>query len=104
MDTLTNHFFPKPAERFRFHRHNQEECESVIVSVAALRNLVEHCEFRDALNDALRDRLVCRLKDEAAQKKLLTQSDLTRKAINPSGVTIESKEVQQQHGTGKVQQ
>ncbi|KAJ8348953.1 hypothetical protein SKAU_G00275420 [Synaphobranchus kaupii] len=38
--TLTAHFSPKPlviAERFRFHKRNQEEGESVTVFVAALR-------------------------------------------------------------------
>ncbi len=44
--------------------------------VAALHKLAEHCEFRAALNDALRGGLVCRIKNEAAQKKLLTESDL----------------------------
>lgn len=107
VDTLTKHFSPKPlviAERFRFHKRNQEEGESVTVFVAALRKLAEHCEFKDALNDTLRDRLVCGLRNEAAQKKLLTEIDLTlEKAINIS-VTMEmaSKEAQQLNATGKV--
>lgn len=71
--------------RFRFHKGNQEEGESVTMFLASLRQLVEHCEFRDALNDTLRDRLVCGLRNEAAPKTLLTESDLTLdKAINIS--------------------
>lgn len=107
VDNLTNHFSPKPlviAERFRFHKRNQEEGESVPMFVAALRKLAEHCEFKDVLNDTLRDRLVCGLRNEAAQKKLLTESDLTlEKAINIS-VTMEmaSREAQQLNTTGKV--
>uniref|UniRef100_A0A3B3Q7L2 CCHC-type domain-containing protein n=1 Tax=Paramormyrops kingsleyae TaxID=1676925 RepID=A0A3B3Q7L2_9TELE len=105
VDTLTNHFSPKPlviAERFRFHRRNQEEGESVTMFVAALRKLAEHCEFRG--NDALRDRLVCGLKNEATQKRLLTESDLTfEKAINISvSMEMASKEAQQLHAIGKV--
>lgn len=107
VDMLTGHFSPKPliiAERFRFHKRNQEDGESVIVFVAALRRLAEHCEFKEVLNDTLRDRLVCGLRNEAAQKKLLTESDLTlEKAINIS-VTMEmaSKEAQQLNATGRV--
>lgn len=41
--------------------------------VAALHKLAEHCEFGDVLNDSLRDRLVCGLRNEAIQKKLLTE-------------------------------
>ena len=74
--------------------------------VAALRKLAEHCEFGDVLNDILRDRLVCGLRNEAAQKRLLTESTLTlEKAINIS-VTMEmaSKEAQQLNATGRVHQ
>ncbi len=88
VDSLTNHFSPKPLvieESFRFHRCNQEEGESIIMFVVALRKLAVHCKFKHALNDTLMDRLVCGLKNEAAQKKLLTESDLTlEKAIKIS--------------------
>ncbi|XP_061151222.1 uncharacterized protein K02A2.6-like [Syngnathus typhle] len=109
VDVLANHLSPKPlviAERFRFHRRSQEEGESVTQFVAGLRKLAEHCEFRDVLNDTLRDRLVCGLRNEAAQKRLLTESDLTlEKAINIS-VTMEmaKKEAQQLSATERVHQ
>lgn len=105
--TLTNHFSSKPlviAERFWFHRRNQEEGESVTMFVAALRKLAKYCDFKDVLNDTLRDRLVCGLRNEAAQKKLLIESDLTlEKDINIS-VTMEmaSKEAYQLHASGRV--
>ena len=35
------------------------------------------CEFGDQLNNALRDRLVCGLKSEVIQKRLLVIKDLT---------------------------
>lgn len=60
--TLAAHFSPKPlliTERFRFHKRNQEEGESVTVFVAALRKLAEHCEFNNVLNETIRDRLMC---------------------------------------------
>ena len=76
---LENHLSPKPlviAERFRFHKRDQHEGESVTVYVAELRKLSEHCDFKATLGDALRDRLVCGIKNENIQKRLLSESDL----------------------------
>ena len=59
---LGNHYSPKPliiTERFRFHKSNQEEGESVSQFVAVLKWLSEHCEFGLSLNDTMRDRLLC---------------------------------------------
>ena len=65
------------AERFRFHKRDQKDGELILVYVAELRKLSEHCDFKANLNDALRDRLVCRIKHGNIQKKLLSESDLT---------------------------
>ena len=76
---LENHLSPKPlviAERFRFHKRDQHEGESVTVYVAELRKLSEHCDFKATLGDALGDRLVCGIKNENIQKRLLSESDL----------------------------
>ena len=76
---LENRLSPKPlviAERFRFHKRDQHEGESVTVYVAELRKLSEHCDFKATLGDALRDRLVCGIKNENIQKRLLSKSDL----------------------------
>ena len=35
--------------------------------VVALRNLAEHCEYRDTLNTMLRDSIVCGIRDEKIQ-------------------------------------
>nr|XP_061786525.1 uncharacterized protein K02A2.6-like [Nerophis lumbriciformis] len=107
VDVLTQHFSPKPlmlAERFGFHRRNQEEGESVTMFVAALRKLAEHCEFGQGLNDALRDRLVLGLRNEAAQKKLLTESNPTLQKVIEISVAMEmaSKEAHQMNATGGV--
>lgn len=98
---LSEHFSPKPlmiAERFRFYKRNQEEGETVTMFVAALRKLAEHCEFKDeTLNDAIRDRLVCGLRNEAMQRKLLTEDKLTlTKAIEISvSMEMAAKDAQQ---------
>ena len=65
-------------ERFYFYRRNQEPGESIADYIAELRRLSTHCNFEAAqLEEALRDRLVCGLRNEACQRRLLTKSDLT---------------------------
>ena len=76
----TSHFQTKKiviAERFHFHRRNQAAGETIADYVAELRRLSTHCEFGDYLEDALRDRLVCGLRDEAIQRRLLSKNELT---------------------------
>ena len=78
---LRDHFDPKPsiiAERFKFHKRNQNASESVATYIAELRRLAVRCNFpRDYLEDTLRDRFVCGLRSEAIQKQLLVEKDLT---------------------------
>uniref|UniRef100_A0AAR2L2Q9 Retrotransposon gag domain-containing protein n=1 Tax=Pygocentrus nattereri TaxID=42514 RepID=A0AAR2L2Q9_PYGNA len=82
---LDSRYSPKPlqiAERFRFHKQNQEEGETIAQYVAVLKRLTEHCDFKDNLDDALHDQLVCGLRSEVIQKRFLTEADLTlKKAI-----------------------
>ena len=42
-----------------------------------LRKLAEHCEFGNYLDEALRDRLICGLWNEATQHRLLAEAGLT---------------------------
>ena len=77
---LKKHFEPSKiviAERFHFHRRSQRPEETISEFLAELRRLATHCSFGDFLNDALRDRLVCGLRSESIQRKLLSQRDLT---------------------------
>ena len=74
------HFEPTPlviAERFHFHRRNQAPGESIAAYVAELRRFSTHCAFDATLDDALRDRLVCGLRQESIQKRLLSEANLT---------------------------
>ena len=78
--TLTNHYSPKPSEivqRFRFHSRQRESGETVAAYVAELRAIAEFCNFKDTLEDMLRDRLVCGVNDATMQKKLLSEPTLT---------------------------
>ena len=50
-------------KRFKFHQWQLMASESVAKYVAELHKLATHCEFGEHLQEALRDRLVCRLKE-----------------------------------------
>ena len=76
---LKTHLNPKPiviAERFKFHQRNQQEDETISTYLAELRRLTEHCDFGNYREEALRDRFVCGLVNEAIQKRLLTEKDM----------------------------
>ncbi|XP_059929766.1 uncharacterized protein LOC132473577 [Gadus macrocephalus] len=107
VEVLQAHFAPRPlviAERFRFHKRNQGEEETVAQYVAVLKRLSEHCEFGAYLEDALRDRFVCGLKTETVQKCLLTEKDLTFQKAVDYAVSAETatRDVQQLSSSLKV--
>ena len=79
-EVLQNHLSPKPliiAERFRFYKRDQKHGESVSDYITVIKRLAETCDFGAFLNFALRDKLVCGLRNENIQKRLLTESALT---------------------------
>ena len=87
---LGEHLNPKPlviAERFKFHHRNQKEGERVAQYMAALRKLTE---FEDYLEEALRDRLVCGLRNEAVQRRLLSEKDLRLQTAYDIAVSMET--------------
>ena len=68
---LKKHYEPTPlviAERFHFHRRSQAVRESISEYMAELRRLTTHCKFGAFLDEALRDRLVCGLRNEAIHR------------------------------------
>ena len=65
------------AERFQFHRRNQEPGESVAEYEAELQHRAASCKFGDYLPQVIRDHLVCGLRSESTQKRLLVEADLT---------------------------
>ena len=80
VEILRAHLSPKPlviAERFRFHKRDQRDDETIGAFVADIRKLSHHCEFGETLDASLRDRLVCGLRNELIQKRLLSEADLT---------------------------
>ena len=85
-EVLTSFFQPRRlviAERFHIHRRIQAMDESIAEFDAVLRNLATYCEFGGTLEETLRDRFVCGLRNEATQRKLFTEHDLTyQKALD----------------------
>ena len=65
------------AERYKFYKRNQKEGETIASYIAELRRLARKCEFKDYLNTALRDQLVCGLYHAAVQQKILAEAELS---------------------------
>ena len=73
---LKNHFAPKKlviAERHRFHTCTKREGDGVTAFAANPKHMASTCQFGTHLNEALRDRFVCGLRNKETQKKLLTE-------------------------------
>ena len=79
---VADHLTPPPSpivQRFHFNTRTQKEGETVAAFLAELRRLSEHCEYGETLDDMLRDRLVCGIRDIRVQRHLLAESKLTLK-------------------------
>ncbi|XP_033729471.1 uncharacterized protein K02A2.6-like [Pecten maximus] len=93
VEILGGHFNPQPlqiAERFRFHKRDQKEGEPIREFNAAIRKLSEHCGFGAVLEETLRDRLVCGLRNEQIQRKLLSEDGLTYKNALDISIAMET--------------
>ena len=101
LETLRAHFTQKRVtivERYKFYNRSQGQDESAAQFAGELRRLATHCNFGSFLEQALRDRFVCGLKNTAAQKKLLSGADkadgdkLTFKMAIETASTMETVE------------
>ena len=78
-EKLQGHFEPTRTsivERYHFHKPDQAAGETVTEYEAALQNLATHCEFEGYLEQALRDRFVCGIRNEAIRRHLLAEKEL----------------------------
>lgn len=76
---LKNYFMIKPlviSERFKFKKKPEGRRKGEWVRMWSDKKRSAECEFGDFFKQALRNRLVCRLKSKAIQKKLLSNSKL----------------------------
>ena len=81
---LKKHFEPKKvqiAERFHFRKREQAAGETVAEFDAILRKLALHCDFGTNLETELRDQIVCGLRNESMQRRLLTEADLSYQKV-----------------------
>ncbi|KAK9720111.1 hypothetical protein QE152_g22275 [Popillia japonica] len=79
VELVQNHLEPKPsiyAERHKFRLRRQEETESIANYVAALKSLAKTCEFKQNLEENLRDQLVYGLKSDIIKQKLFSEKDM----------------------------
>ncbi len=107
LSMLKRHYDPKPlviAECFRFYKRIQSPNKSLANFLADLRRLSIRCEFKDFLEEALRDIFVCGVRSEQIQKKLLTEDGLTvARALEISqGMEVADKNAEELHDPGLV--
>ncbi|CAC5394574.1 unnamed protein product [Mytilus coruscus] len=79
---VTDHQNPKPSsivQRCKCNSRSRQPNESVSQFVAELRQISEHCDYKATLDDMLRDRLVCGIKEDRIQRRLLAEPGLTFK-------------------------
>ncbi|XP_064469921.1 uncharacterized protein LOC135384658 [Ornithodoros turicata] len=101
---LKNHFTPKPSviySHFQFHKRVQRSNERITSYVLELRRLAEDCNFRSTLSERLRDQLVCGIRDDGLQRRLLAETDLTfenakAKVLAAEAAADQAKEIQTQ--------
>lgn len=92
---LTNHLQPKPsvlAERFKFRQRRQNEGESIATYVADLKKLAKHCDFEAALEENLRDQVVCGLRSDVVRQRLFAEERLTYKKAISLAMSLEAAE------------
>ncbi|KAL5500699.1 hypothetical protein EMCRGX_G012294 [Ephydatia muelleri] len=80
LELARDHFCPSRSvivQCYNFNCRTQKEGETVSQFWAELRRLSEYCEFGNTLNDMLRDRLVCGIRDIKLQRRLLAERGLT---------------------------
>ena len=74
---------------FQFHSRSQKEGESIAEFAADLRQISEHCNYANTLDDMLRDHLVCGIRDASIQRRLLAEPGLTFKKAMEIAQTAE---------------
>lgn len=65
------------AERYKFHKRERNADESISDFIVEIKSLSQTCDFKDFLDNALRDKLVCGANHDRVQAKLLSESTLT---------------------------
>ena len=97
---VKNYYDPKPSvivQRYTFNTRARAPDETIASYVAALRQIAEHCDYKDSLQEMLRDRLVCGVNHAGIQKCLLAEKDLTLEVALSKAQALEAAERDTQH-------
>ena len=92
---------------FKFHSRFRKQGESIQRYVAESRCLSEHCDFKDQLEDMIRDRLVCEVvNDQRIRRRSLAESRLDFKKALELATAMETadknnRDIQQGNFTEK---
>ena len=92
---VKGYYDPPPSvtmQRYKFNTHIRNAKGTVADYVAALREIAQHCEYKDSLQDLLRDRLVCGVNHEGITNRLLAEKKLTYDKAMELAQAIESAE------------
>ncbi|XP_028394385.1 uncharacterized protein K02A2.6-like [Dendronephthya gigantea] len=70
-------------ERYKFHNRFQQQGETIDTYATVIRTLADRCKFGALKEELVRDRIVCGIRDNTLQKKLLQETSLTlEKCLN----------------------
>ncbi|XP_024873057.1 uncharacterized protein LOC112455390 [Temnothorax curvispinosus] len=89
---VKDHLCQKPSEvmeRCKFHQAQQTTTETIAEFIARLKSLATHCNFAD-INLAMRDQLVCGLRDHAIKAILFREENLTYDSAYKLAVAAEA--------------
>jgi hypothetical protein len=102
VQTLSNHYVEKQsiiAARYEFYKCQQKSDQTINEFVVEIKRKAALCDFQSFLCEALRDKLVCGLKDQGTISRLLTEDKLPfekaiRLATSLESATKETKNIQ----------
>ena len=110
VELVKKHYNPRPSaitQRFKFNSRVRQPGETVAeyIAEAELRKLSEHCDFKDTLEDMLRDRLVWGIADSRIQHRLLSEDKLTFTAALEltQAMELAAKDIKETHGAATPQ-
>ena len=92
---MKGYYDPAPLaimQRYKFNKHVRSEGESVADYVATLREIIQYCEYKETLQDMLRERLVCRVNHEGITNRLLSEKEIDCDKAMELAQAIESAE------------
>ena len=98
-ETLIYHLKLQPiiiAERYKFYCRNQSENETITEYLAELRKLTLNCDFKDFLDQALRDRFVCGLQNNSIKRRLLAERKSTLNSAIGLAKTMKNADIETQ--------